>query len=747
MLSHINWRSFTNFWEGKVNNYVRVPWLPILTLLIAAFLRLYWLPLLPPGLNFDEAGNGVAALDILNGEPHIWWRIGGGKEPLWPYLIALSTAGFGPIPLALRLPAAFTGILTVAAAYPLMLALFRRRTLALFTMLGLALSQWHLHFSRLGFRAILMPLLSTLAIYFFWKAFASMTRRTPYPSHAIRNTQYAVRNPHSLVMSVLPGSWFAALSALFTALAIYAYLAGRLLPLVILLFAGLCWLHKQRTPASRPPTPHPLPLTLYFLLLVLFLLPLIIYFVLHPADFAARAAAVSIFNPEWHQGDLPGAVWTTLTLTLGTFLGLTSDANPLVNLPGQPVLPLYLAPFFLLGLGFSLYQAIRFFLSSSSHSPAPYLLLLCWWLIMLLPALLAPEGAPHHLRLIGALVPTYGFLALGLVLAMRLLRRLIASLIRGPWSVVGDTAKPAPTKRYLLPAICYLLPATCYLFLAAHTFVNYFIAWPLEVDFTLPFDLYATRLAGQIAGAPPEAAYVLPMDIRAGDEARHYTLDYLMAADPTAAYTYLPVDERNAVTGLTQAAAGRSELRVVRWTDDKHQAADAKEIVTFLLKTKAELRDRVAYQVYEVETYALPAAELDFSLPAIDRTIGADFEGQLRLDAAYVPSTVAPGDWLPVALSLAPVAPVEADYKTSLRLVSPSGERVVQKDRVLLHNFHQGTSLWPPETVNEYYLLPVPADAIPGEYTVTVVLYHPDTLTPLVAGGLAELPVGMVRIR
>ncbi|MCB0214780.1 MAG: hypothetical protein KDJ52_35905, partial [Anaerolineae bacterium] len=91
----------------------------VLILLLAAFFRLYHLPTLPPGLNFDEAGNGVAALDILAGLPRLWWTIGGGKEPLWPYVIAVSTAIFGPIPLALRLPAAAIGILTVAAVFPL----------------------------------------------------------------------------------------------------------------------------------------------------------------------------------------------------------------------------------------------------------------------------------------------------------------------------------------------------------------------------------------------------------------------------------------------------------------------------------------------------------------------------------------------------------------------------------------------------------------------------------------------------
>ncbi len=81
-----------------------------------------------------------------------------------------------------------------------------------------------------------------------------------------------------------------------------------------------------------------------------------------------------------------------------------------------------------------------------------------------------------------------------------------------------------------------------------------------------------------------------------------------------------------------------------------------------------------------------------------------------------------------------------------MRLIGPTGERLSQKDRTLRHNFHQGTSLWPVETVNEYYLLSVPPDALSGNYTVVVVIYHPDTLAPLVANGLVEVPLGMVRI-
>ena len=63
-----------------------------------------------------------------------------------------------------------------------------------------------------------------------------------------------------------------------------------------------------------------------------------------------------------------------------------------------------------------------------------------------------------------------------------------------------------------------------------------------------------------------------------------------------------------------------------------------------------------------------------------------------------------------------------------------------------MHNYHQGTSLWPAETVNEYYLLPIPPDITPGQYAVSVVIYHPDTEQPLTAGGVAEIPLGSVQV-
>jgi hypothetical protein len=207
-------------------------------------------------------------------------------------------------------------------------------------------------------------------------------------------------------------------------------------------------------------------------------------------------------------------------------------------------------------------------------------------------------------------------------------------------------------------------------------------------------------------------------------------------------YYYLPVDEATVARRLTEAAAGRTTLRVVRWLQDKHVAADEREVVTFLLVTTgARLVGEEMYPVYRIETWELPSAQTTFTLPAIQTEVDVTLGGVLRLEAADVSVR---GETVAVALRWAPLAAMDVDYKASLRLVAADGGPVAQKDRFLRHNWHQGTSLWPPETVNEYYLLPT---APPGEYDVRVVVYHPQTLAPLLADGRVEVSLGMVRVK
>jgi 4-amino-4-deoxy-L-arabinose transferase-like glycosyltransferase len=140
---------------------------------VAATLRLVAFGQVPPGLYHDEAHNGLDALDILRGHFPLYFPANNGREPLFIYLIALAVGVLGKSPFALRLVAFFAGTLTVAATAAMGRALFSRRV-GLLAAAVLAVTLWHVHLSRVGFRAVLLPLFIALAA---WQG-ASGVRKT-----------------------------------------------------------------------------------------------------------------------------------------------------------------------------------------------------------------------------------------------------------------------------------------------------------------------------------------------------------------------------------------------------------------------------------------------------------------------------------------------------------------------------------------------------------------------------------------
>ena len=406
---------------SRLQRWWKSPWASLAAVLVlAALLRYPGLASVPPGLSFDEAGNGVAAMDVVNGRYQLWWSIGGGKEPLIAYALQPLVWLFGPTPLALRLYAATMGIISVAGTYWLAWEMFvagrvserdnkAPSLLPLFAALGLATSFWHVAFSRLAFRALALPAIVVLALAWLWRAL-----------RISESAEGQTKSWHRFVGSgVLIG------------LAVYTYLPGRLVPAVLILFlaaeAGLARLRGVPPLIIR----HFKGLVVSVLAALLALLPLSVFFIQNPQALFARAGVVSIFSPEWNQGDLGGTLLRVTLMTLGTFAAVSGDPNPIANLPGRPMLGLVLALFFWLGVIVSVWCVVRFaagrgFTRGSSAAVTPsstngssllaaaYLLLLCWWVVMLLPGILAPEGAPHHLRIIGTAPATYILVAVGL---------------------------------------------------------------------------------------------------------------------------------------------------------------------------------------------------------------------------------------------------------------------------------------------------------------------------------------------
>lgn len=140
--------------------------LVILILSLAAFLRFHQLATIPGGLQVDEAMNGSNALEILEtGHLQVFYPENNGREGLFINIQTPFVYWFGNTPWALRIPSAIFGVLTVWGVYLLGAELFST-PIGLLASFFVATSFWHLHFSRIGLRAICAPLLLTWGLYF-----------------------------------------------------------------------------------------------------------------------------------------------------------------------------------------------------------------------------------------------------------------------------------------------------------------------------------------------------------------------------------------------------------------------------------------------------------------------------------------------------------------------------------------------------------------------------------------------------
>jgi hypothetical protein len=161
----------------------RKRWLLLAIVLIAAFLRFYRIDSLPPGDGYDPAFYGVDALRILDGEFPIFLPSNIGREVMFSYIVAGCVAIFGIGPHAIHIASAIVGVVTVPATYAVAESLFanaRARLLrtygGLVSAAALATSFWHLHWSRYGVRAILVPLFAALTITAMVRGFHTTKR-------------------------------------------------------------------------------------------------------------------------------------------------------------------------------------------------------------------------------------------------------------------------------------------------------------------------------------------------------------------------------------------------------------------------------------------------------------------------------------------------------------------------------------------------------------------------------------------
>jgi 4-amino-4-deoxy-L-arabinose transferase-like glycosyltransferase len=358
----------------------------LIIIIIAAFFRLWQLNTAPPGLYPDEAINGNDALISLQTHNFkVFYPENNGREGLFIWLIAFSFWLFKPSIWAFRIVPSIFGILTVLGLYLLTKELFFRyrqdqnqaRFVALLASFFLAISFWHINFSRIGFRAILVPFFLVFGFYFLFKGFRP--------------------KKHSNIVLILSG--------LFLGLGFYTYIAYRfvvlLLAIVLICQYLIAQKQKEKKQFFRSAT---------YLLFSIFItaLPIGIYFLKYPAQFFGRAAGVSILsqpNPISNFGK-------SLLDHLAMFI-LRGDGNWRHNFAGAPELLWPVGILFFIGIVFLIKDLLLLKKEKNIFKFQIANFIISWFVVMLLPGFLSAEGIPHSLRVIGVVPVVYICAALG----------------------------------------------------------------------------------------------------------------------------------------------------------------------------------------------------------------------------------------------------------------------------------------------------------------------------------------------
>jgi 4-amino-4-deoxy-L-arabinose transferase-like glycosyltransferase len=152
--------------------------LPLIIILIAAFLIRFINLGSTPALNPDEAALGYNAYSLLQtgkDEHGTSWPLhfksfGDYKPGGYVYLSLPFIKVLGLNPLAVRLPNLILSIFAIYFLYKLVLLLSKSNKLALLTATVLTVSPWHIHFSRGAWESSTALTFIIIGIYFFFKS-------------------------------------------------------------------------------------------------------------------------------------------------------------------------------------------------------------------------------------------------------------------------------------------------------------------------------------------------------------------------------------------------------------------------------------------------------------------------------------------------------------------------------------------------------------------------------------------------
>jgi hypothetical protein len=570
-------------------------------------------------------------------------------------------------------------------------------------------------------RGITLPLLTTLTAYFLWRA--------------LFGRQTTDHRPQTTASSsfILPG--------ILLGLTLYTYQASRVFPAIFAVFMVYLFLLRRlpeksstfipaRIPAedrvSRSPNASPAhgaghdvtqpsslswhAVAVFFLSALIVAAPLIIYLSVINPSAEARVAELSDPLNKLLAGDPSQVLGSTLN-TLGMFT-YRGDAVPIYNVSGRPVFPEIVgAALFVTGLLISLWRWKR---------PA-YALMLIWFFISLIPAMVTPFS-PNFVRSIASWPVPFVFVGVAMnevirwVLKMQhrvTLSRVACHLVIGlsvlvlVWNAAltaNDYFRQWPTGDY----VRFWQQATwtqAVRALNADPSTSPIAASGLSIHDFDPqtFDLLGLRSDLKVKWFDCRNAVLYPSDMEQ-PTIRYLSPPFFQCDDELKA-SYLPGSQMVEQPQWQNSADTIFLLEQFErpWTLSQLLLP---RVMTSTLYLGAENFDPVTPTRDLVQHYGLGVPDFE----------GLDFYGNTPH-----PDTLAPGATLTFDTLWELAHPITSSVKIFIHLTAPDGKIAAQWDGL---DLNVGT-LDPGDLFVQRHRLELPADLPPGPYRISLGVYRP----------------------
>ncbi len=350
---------------------------------LGAGLRFFRFKTLPQGIWYDEAQYGLLVRQILSSSAYrpIYAPLANMASPFL-FFIAASFKLFGDSIQSIRLVSIVAGIATLPAFYVLARR-YMQVPAALASTLLIAVSYWHINFSRIALQGILSPLTVVLTFIFLLRAWRG----------------------GKLIDFVLAGFSMSA--------GIWVYNASNLLPFIVGLFLLFAMVREWRLFRARFPG-----LLLLAFSALITISPLAMWAVKHQDQYFLRSRQTSIFLVPSGDGYTwaPESQWMSdLKSNIRTHLlmfNYQGDNNGRHNLPGHQELDVVTGVLAVLGLAYVISRVFR----------PDYFLLLAGFVVGLAAAIITLRfEAPQSLRAIMALPMVFLFAGIALDAGWRFL--------------------------------------------------------------------------------------------------------------------------------------------------------------------------------------------------------------------------------------------------------------------------------------------------------------------------------------